>query len=80
MSCTTDREVVAYTLEGTRKAVQESIPILSAIATEQLFYPWELADNNNRIRSELATRPPQVNYLSLICSFLNKLKFVAESY
>lgn len=62
LSCTTDREVVAYTLEGTRAAVEETIPILSAVATEQLFYPWEVSEQTNRLRLELATRPPQVNY------------------
>lgn len=60
LTCTTDREVVAYTLEGTRRAVQDTIPILSAVATEQLFYPWEISENDNRLRLELATRPPQV--------------------
>ncbi|KRT82905.1 Peptidase, partial [Oryctes borbonicus] len=66
LTCTTDREVVAYTLEGTRKAVQDTIPILTAVATQQLFYPWELSDNTNRLRLELATRPPQLRAIDLL--------------
>ncbi|GJQ70817.1 putative metal ion binding protein [Trypoxylus dichotomus] len=66
LTCTTDREIIAYTLEGTRKAVQDTIPILSAVATEQLFYPWEVSDNNNRLRLELATRPPQLRAVDLL--------------
>ncbi|KAK9729865.1 Peptidase M16 inactive domain [Popillia japonica] len=61
-----DREVVAYTLEGTRRAVQDTIPILSAVATEQLFYPWEISENDNRLRLELATRPPQLRAVDLL--------------
>lgn len=69
--CTTDREVVAYTLEGTRNAVNECIPYLSSMATEQLFNPWELADQTSRLRAELATRPPQVCEI-----FLSKVRFI----
>ncbi|KAI4471119.1 metalloprotease [Holotrichia oblita] len=66
LTCTTDRELVAYTLEGTRKAVQDTIPILSAVAAEQLFYPWEISENDNRLRLELATRPPQLRAVDLL--------------
>lgn len=66
ITCTSDRELVAYTLEGTRGAVAQCIPYLSSIASEQLFYPWEVADQNNRLRAELATRAPQWRAIDLL--------------
>ncbi|KAK9893051.1 hypothetical protein WA026_023352 [Henosepilachna vigintioctopunctata] len=66
LHCTLDRETIAYTLEGTRSAVEEVIPFLSTVATEQIFRPWELADNIKRIRLELATRPPQLRTIDLL--------------
>lgn len=60
LHCTLDRETISYTLEGTRKAVEQVLPFLSAVATEHTFKPWELADTQGRLRLELSTRPPQV--------------------
>nr|XP_022901987.1 cytochrome b-c1 complex subunit 2, mitochondrial [Onthophagus taurus] len=66
LSCTADREVVAYTLEGTRAAVAECLPYLTSVATEQLFQPWEISDQEKRVRLELATRPPQLRCIDLL--------------
>ncbi|KAL3285258.1 hypothetical protein HHI36_019368 [Cryptolaemus montrouzieri] len=66
LHCTSDRETIAYTLEGTRSAVEQVLPFLSAVATEQVFKPWELSDNVGRLRLELATRPPQLRTVDLL--------------
>jgi len=65
IKCSTDREVVAYTLEGTPDAVEELLPFLKAVAVEQEFRPWEVSDNLPRVRLELATRPPQQRTIDL---------------
>lgn len=61
LTASSDREVIAYTLEGTRKAVEKTLPFLSEVVTQQVFKPWEVSDNVPRLRLELAQRPPQVN-------------------
>lgn len=60
LTVTSDRELISYTLEGTRDAVQQTLPFLTEVATKQVFKPWELSDNIYRLKLELATRPPQV--------------------
>lgn len=66
LHCTLDRETISYTLEGTRSAVEQVLPFLSSVATEQEFRPWEIADNIGRLRLELATRPPQLRTVDLL--------------
>lgn len=61
LTASSDREVVAYTLEGTRRAVEKSLPFLAEVVTQQVFKPWEVSDNVPRLRLELAQRPPQVS-------------------
>lgn len=60
LRCATDRELIAYTIEGTRSAVDQTLPILAAVATQQELRPWEISDNVPRARAELSIRPPQV--------------------
>lgn len=66
LHCTLDRETISYTLEGTRSAVEQVLPFLSAVATEPSFRPWEVADTIGRLRLELATRPPQLRTIDLL--------------
>lgn len=66
LTCSVDRETITYTLEGTRSAVQCTLPILKAVAVEQCFKPWEVSDNVPRLRLELATRPPQLRAIDLL--------------
>lgn len=61
LTATSDREVIAYTLEGTRSAVEQTLPFLTDVVTQQVFKPWEISDSVPRLRLELAQRPPQVN-------------------
>ncbi|XP_017779811.1 PREDICTED: cytochrome b-c1 complex subunit 2, mitochondrial [Nicrophorus vespilloides] len=66
LTCWANRENVGYTLEGTRNAVEQVMPFLTEVATKQVFKPWELSDNINRIKLELATRPPQLRAIDLL--------------
>lgn len=60
LSVSADRELISYNLEGTREAIEETMPFLTEVATKQVFKPWEISDNVHRLKLELATRPPQV--------------------
>lgn len=66
LSCTTDREVVEYNLELTRDQLDNGLPLLSDVATQQLFKPWELQDSVKGIRSDLARVSPQVRAVDLV--------------
>lgn len=66
LTATSDRETILYTLEGTRSAVEKTLPFLSDVVTQQIFKPWEVSDQVPRLRLELAQRPPQVSTLRLI--------------
>lgn len=70
LSVTADRELIAYTLEGTRDAVEKTLPFLTEVATKQIFKPWEVSDNEPRLRLELATRPPQVLFSYYQCNLI----------
>lgn len=80
LSVSSDRELIAYTLEGTRDAVEKTIPFLTEVATKQIFKPWEVSDNEYRLRLELATRPPQVIHNYMFMRESNNLKIAAKSY
>jgi len=66
LTCATDRETISYTLEGTRPAIEKTLPFLTEVATQQCFRPWEVSDNIPRMRLELATRPPQLRAVDLL--------------
>lgn len=66
LTCSVDRETIAYTLEGTRSAVEATLPILRTVTLDQCFKPWEVSDNVPRLRLELATRPPQLRAIDLL--------------
>lgn len=68
--CSTDRETISYTLEGTPDVVEKLLPYLGEVATQQTFRPWEIDENLQRARVELASRPPQVIYIFL--NYLNE--------
>ncbi|KAF6202494.1 hypothetical protein GE061_002890 [Apolygus lucorum] len=66
LSATSDRETIVYTLESTVDQIQPSLKFLSTIINEQVFKPWELADNIPRIKYELGGLPPQALLFDLI--------------
>ncbi|KAJ3656854.1 hypothetical protein Zmor_015899 [Zophobas morio] len=59
LSCTTTREIVAYTLQGTRKAIEKTLPFLTEVATMQAFRDYEVRDNAHCLDAHLATLPPR---------------------
>lgn len=65
LTATSDRETIAYTLEGTRQAIEKALPFLTEVVTHQEFRPWELSDISRRIELDIATRTLQVT----ICEF-----------
>ncbi|KAL1517969.1 hypothetical protein ABEB36_001663 [Hypothenemus hampei] len=66
LTATSDRETISYTLEGTRQAVEQSLPFLTEVATQQIFRPWELAELTDRLKLDLAVRPLQVRAIDLL--------------
>lgn len=68
LSVTSDRESIAYTLEGTPDKIELGLKYLKAVATNNVFKPWELGDNIPRIKYELATLPPQAIVADLLNS------------
>ncbi|XP_019755594.1 cytochrome b-c1 complex subunit 2, mitochondrial [Dendroctonus ponderosae] len=63
---TADRETISYTLEGTRQAVEQALPFLAEVATQQVFKPWEVVELSDRLKLELAVRPLQVRAVDLL--------------
>lgn len=69
LTCTTDRETIAYTLEGTYDAVEKSSEFLSDVVSQQVFKPWEVKDSLPRINLELASLSPEVSsFFIYICT------------
>ncbi|CAH0546911.1 unnamed protein product [Brassicogethes aeneus] len=66
LTATSDRETISYTLEGTRSAVEKVIPYFTEVATQQVFKPWEVAENTGRLHLDIATRPLQVRAIDLL--------------
>lgn len=65
LTATSDRETIAYTLEGTQAAIEKVLPFLTDVATQQEFRPWELAELSNRLQLDIATRSLQVRLIWL---------------
>nr|CAI5845163.1 unnamed protein product [Callosobruchus analis] len=66
LTATSDRETIAYTLEGTKSAIEQALPFLTEVATQQVFKPWEVAELSNRLKLDIATRTLQVRTVDLL--------------
>lgn len=66
LSVTSDREIVAYTVEVTRDHLEEALQVLEKSITGQVFKPWEIQDNNDRVRIDLANVSDQVKAIELL--------------
>ncbi|CAH1992282.1 unnamed protein product [Acanthoscelides obtectus] len=66
ITATTDRETIAYTLEGTKAAIEQALPFLTEVATKQVFKPWEVAELSNRLQLDIATRSLQIRTIDLL--------------
>lgn len=66
LSCTSDREVVEYNLELKRDQLDNGLPFLVDVATQQDFKPWELTDSLKGIRADLARVQAPVRAVDLV--------------
>ncbi|XP_063698657.1 cytochrome b-c1 complex subunit 2, mitochondrial [Culicoides brevitarsis] len=66
LSCTTDRELVAYNVEVTRNHLETGLKFLEAAVTGQVFKPWELADNAKRVKEDIKRISDCVKALELV--------------
>lgn len=71
LTCTSDRETVAYTLDIPRNKLEEGLKFLADVTCKQVFFPWELSDSLPRLKYELASsRLPVSNNSSISFSYI----------
>ncbi|XP_026285734.1 cytochrome b-c1 complex subunit 2, mitochondrial [Frankliniella occidentalis] len=61
-----DRDSISYILECYVQALEPCLKVLHSVTTEQLFHPWELAENIPRLKYELALVPPQARVIDML--------------
>ncbi|KAK3916640.1 Cytochrome b-c1 complex subunit 2, mitochondrial [Frankliniella fusca] len=61
-----DRDSISYILECYVQSLEPCLKVLTSVTTEQLFQPWELAENLSRVKYELALVPPQARVLDML--------------
>lgn len=66
LSCTSDREVVAYNVEVTRDKLETGLKFLEAAVTGQVFKPWELGDNAHRVKEDIKRVSDCVKAIELV--------------
>ncbi|PNF31631.1 Cytochrome b-c1 complex subunit 2, mitochondrial [Cryptotermes secundus] len=66
LSCQTDRETIAYTLQSTSDSLETGLKFLGDVASKQVFKPWEISDNIPRLKYELAGLSPYALLLDLL--------------
>lgn len=66
IAVTSDREIVAYTVEVTRDHLETALQYLEKTVTGQVFKPWEITDSSARVRGDLANVSDQVRAVELL--------------
>lgn len=66
LSCTSDREILEYSIELTRDKLDTGLKYLEDVSTAHLFKPWELAENYPRLKGDLARVTPQARAVDLL--------------
>lgn len=66
LSVTSDREIVAYTIEVTRDNLEIALRFLESAVIGQAFKPWEISDSLPRLRVDLANVSDQVRAVELL--------------
>lgn len=66
LSVTSDREVVAYTVDVTRKNLDTSLKFLQDASLHQVYKPWELDLVIPRVKADLARVTPQIRAVDLL--------------
>lgn len=62
---TTDREVISYTVQGNKDNIEHGFKYLISAVTKQSFKPWEISDNNERLKYDLVTIPAEARAIDL---------------
>lgn len=65
-SVTSDREVIAYTIEVTRDHLETALRFLENAVIGQVFKPWEISDSLPRLKVDLANVSDQVRAVELL--------------
>ncbi|XP_073840102.1 ubiquinol-cytochrome c reductase core protein 2 [Musca autumnalis] len=65
LTVTSDREVVAYTVETTANNLEVGLHYLQDVI-QPAFKPWELSDSVPFVKNQVATVPPQVQAVELL--------------
>lgn len=66
LSVTSDREIIAYTIEVTRDNLEPALKFLENAVTGQIFKPWEIEDCLPRLKVDLANVSAQVRAVELL--------------
>lgn len=66
LTCQTDRETIAYTLQSTGDSLETGLKFLGDVASKQVFKPWEISDNIPRLKYELSTLSPFAQLVDLL--------------
>ncbi|CAO1300935.1 unnamed protein product [Diamesa hyperborea] len=66
LSVTSDREIIAYTIEVTRDNLEPALKFLESAVTGQIFKPWEIEDCLPRLKVDLANVSAQVRAVEML--------------
>lgn len=66
LSVTSDREVIAYTIEVTRNHLETALRFLENAVVGQVFKPWEIQDSLPRLKVDLANVSDQVRAIEIL--------------
>lgn len=66
LSAESGREHVLYGVNVIRDSLDTALQILGEVGTQPVFKPWELKDNIQRIKAELAVRDPSTIAIDLL--------------
>jgi len=66
MTCTAGREHMMYAVDSSRQTIDATLEKLADAATAPAFKPWELADNADLMKLDLAGVSPQTTVLELL--------------
>lgn len=66
LSVTSDREIIAYTIEVTRNHLETALQFLEKAVLGQSFKPWEVSDSLPRLRVDVANISDQVRAVELL--------------
>ena len=66
LTVTSDREVIAYTLEVTRDQLETALRFLENTVMGQVFKPWEIEDSIPRLKVDLANVSDQIRAVEML--------------